>query len=463
METPPPPAPAHRGVFVKATEKTLSNGLRVVVAPRPGTGLVTISAEVKAGAADDPLHKAGLADFTASLLLRGTQTRSALQIAEEAEALGGSVRSSAGLDSSTVSLSVLAARLADTMPLYADVLLHPAFAPGEQDRLRNEELDGLTVSLRAPGTLARYVASRLVFGDTPYGHQPGGTPETLKAIAPSDAAGFYRDAYTPQRTVLVFGGDITPAAAFALAQKYFGGWQGNSNQSASTSASLLSSLPAQPGRRVVVVDKPDAGQAAVLLVRPGIRRGDPNYEIARVANGVLGEGYSARLNQEIRVKRGLSYGAGSRFEEWREGGLFVASAQTRNDAVPEVASLLDAELSRLSAEDVSDGELLPRKAALSGNYSRRLETGAGLTDAVASLAVYGLPLSSLNTYLSKVQAVTPAQVKTFAAQQLNSSQASLVIVGDGRRFLDALRQKYPQTEVIPIAALDLNRGDLRKP
>ena len=181
LETPPPPAPAHRGVFVKATEKTLSNGLRVVVAPRPGTGLVTISAEVKAGAADDTLHKAGLADFTASLLLRGTQTRSALQIAEEAEALGGSVRSSAGVDSSTVSVSVLAARLADAMPLYADVLLHPAFAPGEQDRLRNEELDGLTVSLRAPGTLARYVASRLVFGDTPYGHQPGGTPETSQS------------------------------------------------------------------------------------------------------------------------------------------------------------------------------------------------------------------------------------------------------------------------------------------
>ena len=248
--------------------------------------------------------------------------------------------------------------------------------------------------------------------------------------------------------MLVFGGDITPAAAFALAQKYFGSWQGNSNQHTSTPSSLLASLPAQPGRRVVVVDKPDAGQAAVLLICPGIRRADPNYEIARVANGVLGEGYSARLNQEIRVKRGLSYGANSRFEEWREGGLFVASAQTRNDAVPEVASLLDAELSRLSAEDVSDGELLPRKAALSGNYSRRLETGAGLTDAVASLAVYGLPLASLNAYLSKVQAVTPAQVKTFAAQQLNSSQASLVIVGDGRRFLAALRQKYPQTEVI---------------
>ena len=171
----------------------------------------------------------------------------------------------------------------------------------------------------------------------------------------------------------------------------------------------------------------------------------------------------ARLNQEIRVKRGLSYGAGSAFEERRDGGLFVASAQTRNDAVPEVASLLDAELSRLSAQAVPEAELIPRKAALAGNYSRRLETGAGLAGAVASLLVYDQPLTSLNSYLTKVQAVTAAQIQAFAAHRLDAAQAGIVIVGDGRKFLPALRQKYPQLEVIPIAALDLNRGDLRKP
>ena len=459
LETPPPPAAPGHSAVLKTAEKTLKNGLRVIVVSRPGTGLVTLDAEVKAGVVDDPPSAAGLAEFTASLLTRGTQSRSASQIAEEAEALGGSVRSGAGMDSSTVSLSVLSARLADAMPLYTDVLLHPAFTPKEQDRLRSEDLDGLTVGLRAPGTLARYVASRVIFGDTRYGHQPGGTPESLKAIRPSDVTDFYHNAYTPQHTVLVFGGDITPAAAFALAEKYFSGWSGSNTPKVLTP----NSISASTARRVIVVDKPDAGQAAVLLVRTGVRRADPNYEIARVANSVLGEGYSARLNQEIRVKRGLSYGASSRFEEWRDGGLFIASAQTRNDAVPEVAALLESELSRLSAEGVSEEELIPRKAALSGNYSRRVETGAGLTGAVASLLVYDLSLSSLNTYLTKVQAVTSAQIKTFAENRLNMAQASIVIVGDGRKFLTALRQKYPATEVIPIADLDLNRATLRKP
>jgi zinc protease len=357
-----------------------------------------------------------------------------------------------------VSLSVLAASIADAMPLYSDVIRNPAFAPEEQKRLLREELDGLTVSLRAPGTLARYVASRVVFGDTSYGHDLGGTPESLKAIQPDDITNFYRAAYSPHTTVIVFGGDITPAAAFALAERYFGDWAG---AAARQLAPIV--VHASSGGRVVVVDKPNAGQAAVVLVRSGIRRADASYEIAQVANTVLGGGFSSRLNQEIRIKRGLSYGAGSRFDERREGGLFVASAQTRNDAVPEVAFLLESELKRLTATQVGLDELAPRKASLAGNYSRSVETGAGLTNLAATLVTYRLPLSTLNTYLPRIQAVTVDQIQKFATRDLSSSDASLVIVGDGRKFLTALRQKYPNLEVIPAADLDLNRGSLRKP
>jgi len=317
------------------------------------------------------------------LLTRGAGARSASQIADEVEALGGSVWSDAGWDSSTVGLSVLSARLPDAMPLYADILMRPDFATEEQEKLRAEDLDDLAVDLRSPGTLARYVASRVVFGDAPYGHQLGGTPESLRSIRSSEVTSFYRENYTPKQTALVFGGDITPAAAFALAERYFQGW----NEGPSPKTSAPDPVSALSGRRVIVVDKPDAGQAAVLLALPGIRRADPNYTIARVTNSVLGEGYSAWLNQEIRVKRGLSYGARSGFDMRHDGGLFIASAQTRNDAVPEVVSLIEAQLTRLSAAPVPDLELVPRKAALSGDYSRSLETGGGLTGNIVSLLV----------------------------------------------------------------------------
>ena len=459
QETPPAPAPPRTVSFPTPIEKKLPNGVRVVAVPRPGTGLVSVSAELNAGSVFDPNPAAGLADFTASLLTRGTKTHTAPQIAETIEALGGSLSSSAGWDSASVSLSSLSSRLQDALPMFAEVVRSPAFATEEIERLRSESLDGLTVSLRSPGTLARLTAARVVFGDSGYGHSPNGTLESMKALDRGEINRFYDGRYQPQNLALVFGGDITPDAAFAFAAKYFGDWK------APRVAAPPASAPAVPqkGGRVVVVDKPDAGQAAVNVVRPSIRRADKQYVTGRVANAVLGEGYSARLNQEVRIKRGLSYGAGSGLGARKESGLFSASAQTRNDAAPEVATLMKEELARLATEPVNASELIPRKAALSGNYARELETGSGLVSAVASLMAYDLPLSTLNEYLPRVQKVTAGQFESFAAKNLRVSDASIIIVGDGRQFLPELKKRFPNAETIPIDKLDLNKASLLKP
>ncbi len=459
QETPPPPAAPRPAAFPTPIERKLPNGVRVVVIPRPGTGLVSVSAGVRAGSVFDPNGAAGLADFAASLLTRGTKTRTAPQIAETVEALGGSLDSGAGWDSANVSLSSLSWRLAGALPTFAEVLRSPAFAAEEIERLRSQSLDGLAVSLREPGTLARLTASRVVFGDSGYGHSPNGTPETMKSLDAGQINRFYKGRYQPQNTVLVFGGDITADAAFAYAAKYFGEWKA----SRIAPPPAPQSAAAQKGGRVVVVDKPDAGQAAVCVVRPTIRRANKDYAVGRVANGVLGEGYSSRLNQEVRIKRGLSYGAHSALDARKDSGFFSASAQTRNDAAPEVAALLKAELTRLAAEPVPTGELFPRKAALSGNYARKLETGAGLVSAVASLMACNLPLSSLNDYLPRVQKVTAAQIQRFAAKNLPADDASIIIVGDARQFLAKLKNQFPNAEVIPVDRLDLNKAGLVKP
>ncbi len=458
QEIPPAPAAPRPAAFPTPVEKKLPNGVRVVAISCPGSGLVSVSANVKAGSVFDPNAAAGLADFTASLLTRGTKTRSAPQIAETIEALGGSLSSAAGWDASNVSLSSLSTRLADVLPTFAEVLRSPAFAAEEIERLRSESLDGLTVSLRAPGTLARLTAGRVVFGESGYGHPHDGTPESLKALDGGQINRFYRSRYQPQNMVLVFGGDITPEAAFAYAAQYFGNWK------ALRIAPPPSPAPAavQKGGRVVVVDKPDAGQAAVCVARATIRRADQRYAIGRVANGVLGEGFSARMNQEVRIKRGLSYGASSSLGTRKESGLFLASAQTRNDAAPEVAMLLKSELGRLASEPVGTAELVVRKAALSGNYARGLQTGAGLVSAVASLVADEVPLSSLNDYLPQVQAVTAPQIQRFATRHLGAGDASIIIVGDGRQFLPELKKRFPKAEVIPVDQLDLNKAGLVK-
>jgi zinc protease len=459
QETAPAPAAPRPVTFPTPIERKLPNGLRVVVIPRAGTGLISVAASVKAGSVFDPNDEAGLADFTASLLTRGTKSHTAPQIAETIEGLGGTITSAAGWDSANVSMLSLSSRLGDALSMFAEVVRSPGFADEEVERLRSEKMDELTVSLRSPRTLANMTAARVIFGDSSYGHSPTGTTETMKALKGAAIRQFYGARYEPQETALVFGGDITPDAAFAYAAQYFGDWK-------STGAPKLP-MPAvrtsQTGGRVVVIDKPDAGQSAVCVACATIRRGDRQYAIARVANSVLGEGYSARMNQEIRIKRGLSYGASSRLDLRKEGGFFLAAAQTRNDAAAEVAALLKKEMTRLAAEPVAEAELTPRKAALSGNYARQLEKGSGLVATVASLTAEDLPLSSLNDYLPRVEQVTAEEIKSFAAKSLGVGDSSVIIVGDGRQFLAELRKALPNTEVIPVEKLDLNAARLAKP
>ena len=213
--------------------------------------------------------------------------------------------------------------------------------------------------------------------------------------------------------------------------------------------------------RIVVIDKPDAGQAAVFLARTGITRKDPDYFRGIVSNSVL-SGYSGRLNQEIRIKRGLSYGAASTLDTRRDVGPFVASAQTKNESGAQVADLLLGEISRLSSAPPADLELTPRKAVLIGNFSRNLETAAGLVGQVGSLALYGMGFDEINRYINNVQAITSADIQKFAGARLDAKTSNIIIVGNAKVFLPELQKKYPNVEVIPITELDLNTALLRK-
>ncbi|HLJ73988.1 MAG TPA: pitrilysin family protein, partial [Thermoanaerobaculia bacterium] len=305
---PPPPGPPRQPELPKPVERTLRNGLRVIVVPKHEVPIVDVRLLIETGGEADAPDRAGEADMTASLLTKGTKTRSAEQIAREVEALGATLDSGAMWDASAISLNVMSPNLSRALGYMADVVRNPVFRKDEVERLRAQNLDALQVAMRDPGELARFVAARVLFGSSPYGHNLGGTPESLKRITQIDILAFHKRYYVPKNAILVFGGDVTPARAFALAQEKFGSWTG----SPSTYVQSPPKLPT--AGRVVVIDMPDAGQAAVLVTRPGLKRVDPAYSVAQVTNSVLGGGYSSRLNEEIRIKRGLSYGAGSGFD-----------------------------------------------------------------------------------------------------------------------------------------------------
>src|SRR6267142_3769391 len=220
--SPPPPAPPRSVQFPKPVEKTLPNGLRVIVISRTATPLVTAQLVIRNGGEVDPPELAGLGNMLADLITKGTEKRSATQIAEAVEALGGSLYSSARWDSTRVGVDVMSSKVGPAIEILADVVRRPTFKDEEIERLRQQTLDDLTVELGEPGSIARYVAARVVFGDAPYGQPLAGTPQSIARIDRKDVVTYHGRFYRPDNAILVLGGDLKAANAFKLAQQYFG-------------------------------------------------------------------------------------------------------------------------------------------------------------------------------------------------------------------------------------------------
>ncbi|WP_375390613.1 M16 family metallopeptidase [uncultured Sphingomonas sp.] len=452
----PVPGPLIGATSPHPVEMRLANGLRVVTVERHDLPLVTAALVTGGGAATDPAGRAGASSLAADLLTKGTTTRSATQIAEEIESLGGSIGAGAARDGGTLSLTVKSDQLARGMAVLADVAEHPAFAPSEIARARAQAIDGVTVQLADPAGLASLVATRAVFGDAPYGAPLTGTPGSLKAITPDDLRRAYAGGYRPDRAALLMIGDVRPAQAEALATRLFGGW------SAPTDAATAPAAPVTPpAPRTIVVDMPAAGQAGVVVARPGVARADPGYYPLLVANAVLGGGYSARLNQEVRVKRGLAYGASSGISARRLGGIVAARTQTKNESAADVVALVEGEMAKLGRTPASAAELETRKASLLGDYGRAVETTGGLASVLADYLLEDVPLAEIGQYAAKVAAVDPAAATRAAAAALDPAAASIVVVGDAKAFLEPLKRAHPQLEVIPQGAVQLDSATLR--
>ncbi len=457
VDVAPTPSPKHEIKFATPKEAKLDNGLRVIVVERHGLPLLSAQVLVCNGAAADPENLAGVATMTGELLTKGTETMSAPQIASAIESLGGSIDSGAGRDTSAANVTVMSNKAEPALKILADVILHPAFKLEEIDRLRSQRMDFLRVILQQPGLLARLAADRVVFGMGVYGHAGSGTLETLPAIGRDEIMKFYKSHYAPQNAVFILVGDITLGEGKNFAQRFFGAWKNEEFAPDEKSRPVTDEWKPEE----FVVDMPDAGQAAVIVARPGIRRKSPEYYAGLVANAALGNGFNSRLNREIRIKRGLSYGADSSIEARRQPGIFIASAQTKNESAAEVAKLIGAELKRMATEPVSGEELRSRQAVLTGQYARSLETNDGFVFGLNGLAAYDLPLDTLDKYIPAIEGTTTEEVTSFAKKYFTTSM-SLVIVGKAADFLDALKKSSPDAKVIEQKDLDLNRADLVK-
>ena len=457
VDTPPAPTAPHEVTFSQPKETKLANGLRVIVVERPGLPLLAAEVLVRSGAEVDEKDFAGTASMTGSLLTRGTETMTAPQIATAIESLGGTIDSGAHWEASRATIVVMSDKAEPALRILSDVVLHPTFKQEEIDRLKNQTLDGLRVALRQPGALSQFVAGRVVFGDAPYGHSHTGTMESVQAIKRDEIVKLYKTYYVPENAALILAGNLTLEEGRKYAEQFFGEWKGTMPPQRDP----ITSIAADWKPTNIVIDMPEAGQAAVTMARPGIKRNSPDYYAGLVANAALGNGFVSRLNREIRIKRGLSYGARSSLDARREVGPFMATAQTKNQSAAEVANLIQVELKRMSTEPVQGEELKSRQAVLTGGYARNLETNGGLVGKISAMITNDLPLDTLNKFIPAINAVTTADVTAFAAKYFNSPP-SLIIIGKAPEFIEPLKKDFPDVKVIPVPELDLNRADLTK-
>jgi zinc protease len=460
----PAPGPALPIAVPAIDSATLDHGLRVVVASRPGLPLVTAQVLLLAGREADPAGQAGLASMTTGLLVRGArrggQAVDAAQLARQAEALGGSLEAGTGWRSSSVGMTVTTPKLDAAVALLADVVRQPLLRADELERERERALDALRVALDSPGSVAGLTAARAWWGDSAYG--AAATAASLGRLTAADVHAFHASQWRPDRVVLVFTGDVDAERATALARRTFGDW---ARPAAPPPVSAgAAAAPRTPP--VVWVDMPGSGQSAVVVSAPAEPQGHADEVVGDVAQTLLGGGYSARLNQVIRIERGLSYGAFGGAESHPVGGRWSGQAQTKHASAAEVAALMREAVARLAREPAPAAELAARQAALIGGFAQRLQTTAGLAGLVAGELARGQdPATTLPRRVQAIEAVTPAEVRDYAARWWKPETLRVTVAGDWAAAGDGVKTWGANGEVLRLkrSALDLDRATLRAP
>jgi zinc protease len=456
-EGPPRPLPAHESRFPAYEVRTLDNGMQVVAVLHHEQPVISMRMIVRAGAAQDPRDKAGLADLAATLLDQGTTTKTAQQVQEEIDFMGGALGAGAGTDLTFVNVLVMKDSFEAGLRILSDVARTPGFAPEEIERQRQQALSTMRVNFDSPEYVADAVFDRLVYGDHPYGMPQNGTPETLASITRADLVAFHNQYFVPNNAILAVVGDVTAEEAFENVQKVFGNWAKKELPQEPFVA------PPDPARRVVVVNKPDAVQTEVRAGHIGIKRNHQDYMALNMTLRILGGEGANRLHQVLRTERGLTYGAKADMDTLLEAGDFEASTNTRSEATGEVLRLIVDEYWRIRRERVGERELSDAKAYLTGSFPLTIETPDAIATQVLNVLFYGLPVEQLQSFRDRVNAVRTDDIERVARYYLQPDRLSIVLVGNASAFLSQLKGLgFNNVEVIEMDDLDLMAKDLRQ-
>ncbi len=406
----------------------LANGVTMQVVEHHALPLVHVTLVVEGGSSLEA-GQPGLAGFTARMLTEGAGTRDANALQSELGFLGAQLNAGAGAESFTVQLSVAKRSLAEALDLMADVVLRPTFRADNVKQQRDLRLQSLLQRRDQPTQLAVLAFNQIVFPEGhPYHDPADGDSASTAALDSARVRAFYQGSFVPERAKFVVVGDVTEAEMRTLLAPRFGSWKHTGEPLAIPDVTVK---PFDHDRvKIYLVDKPGAAQSVIQLGSPGADRLGIDYPAIMVMNTILGASFSSRLNTNLRETKGYTYGISSRFAWAPIPGAFVVNSQVRTNVTDSSLVEIFNELKLIRNAAVDPKELARAKAYVALAVPGRFETNASIAAQIADLNAYGLPLSSVNDFVARINAVTTVDVQRVAREYIPAATATVVVVGD---------------------------------
>jgi len=437
VTAPPPPLEERPIEFPEFRDMTLENGLRVVILPYGTQPVMSANLYLPGGGSLDPADRAGLASMTASVLTRGTRSRSAEEISATIEGVGGSLNASAGQDFLTISTSALVDHMDVALELLQDVAFNASFPDDEVELTRRQTLSGLQAQLGQSQAVAQRRFNAVVYGeDHPYGR--AATPATVEAITRDELVTFRDDVVHAGGALLLIAGRVDPDEMEARVRELFGDWHGSER----TLPSFVSP-PERDEARIYFVHRPGSVQSVFGVGHLGVAPDHPDFFALTVMNRVLGGGADARLFQILREERGWTYGAYSQITRPADIGVIRAITEVRTDVSDSTFVELLHQFDRLRDEPVPPEELDAARNYLAGSFPLRLETAGQVAGQLAQSLLLGLPLDDVTRFPDRIRAVTAEDVQRAARTHVHPDRAAIIVVGDAGDVLEQLDGRAP--------------------
>jgi zinc protease len=417
---------------------TLKDGAVLLVSEQHQLPMLTIAIAFDAGSRRDPKGKEGLAALTASCLTLGTKKLSAEKFNQKVDFMGSSVGVSAGRDYATAGLTSLTKYEDQTIHLLAKALTEPALRDQDIERKRAERVAAIKANEEDPGYVADVAFTKMLYGDTPYGHPSEGYPDTVAKLTPDDVRSFYHAHYRTSGAIIAVAGDVKAAEIQAKLEKALAGLAGTVPPEPVAAAPEV-----KPGLHPELIDR-DVAQANIVLGFGGVARSNPDFYRLQVMNYILGGGgFASRLMRVVRSKAGLAYSVASYFDTGLFPGSFQAVLQTKNQSANEAIRLVLQQLAEIREKPVSDQELSSAKKFLTGSFPLKFDRLGSIAGFMLQVQYYGLGLDYADRYPKLIRAVTKKNVLHVARKYLHPNAIDLVVVANQKQAVIKLASLKP--------------------